>query len=212
MGEFFDTSGLIPRYLWAWYWARTRTTDSFGKERKSPDQLRKSRAFWFFCCRTSWSLGISWSPWDWRLFSRGRHSALWSSLNSVRGSTCDQPGKIPWNTPPWSGIEPGPQEGQTKSYPIGLPRPRPLGGQTVSYPTELSWPWPLGGQTVSYPTELSWPGPLGGQTLSYPTELSRLAFWHKTTKHYPPRQSGCMCASQMMWCAWSDWRVELWIK
>ena len=35
---------------------------------------------------------------------------------------CDQPGKIPWNTPPWLGIEPGPR-----------------GGQTVSYPTELSW-------------------------------------------------------------------------
>ena len=31
-------------------------------------------------------------------------------------------GKIPWNTPPWLGIEPGPR-----------------GGQTVSYPTELSW-------------------------------------------------------------------------
>ena len=31
-------------------------------------------------------------------------------------------GKIPWNTPPWLGIEPGPQE-----------------GQTVSYSTELSW-------------------------------------------------------------------------
>jgi len=31
--------------------------------------------------------------------------------------------KIPWNTPPWLGIEPGPR-----------------GGQTVSYPTELSWP------------------------------------------------------------------------
>jgi len=24
---------------------------------------------------------------------------------------CDQPGKIPWNTPPWLGIEPGPQGG-----------------------------------------------------------------------------------------------------
>ena len=35
---------------------------------------------------------------------------------------CDQPGKIPWNTPPWRGIKPGPQ-----------------GGQTVSYSTELSW-------------------------------------------------------------------------
>ena len=35
---------------------------------------------------------------------------------------CDQSGKIPWNTPPWLGIEPGPR-----------------GGQTVSYPTELSW-------------------------------------------------------------------------
>jgi len=38
-------------------------------------------------------------------------------------------GKIPWNAPPWLGIEPGPR-----------------GGQTVSYPTELSWltrtkPW-----------------------------------------------------------------------
>ena len=31
-------------------------------------------------------------------------------------------GKIPWNTPPWLGNEPGPR-----------------GGQTVSYPTELSW-------------------------------------------------------------------------
>jgi len=31
-------------------------------------------------------------------------------------------GKIPWNTPPWLGIEPG-----------------PWGGQTASYPTELSW-------------------------------------------------------------------------
>ena len=31
-------------------------------------------------------------------------------------------GKIPWNTPPWLGIE-----------------PRPQGGQTVSYSTELSW-------------------------------------------------------------------------
>jgi len=31
-------------------------------------------------------------------------------------------GKIPWNTPPWLGIEPGPQV-----------------GQTVSYSTELSW-------------------------------------------------------------------------
>jgi len=30
-------------------------------------------------------------------------------------------GKIPWNAPPWLGIEPGPQ-----------------GGRTVSYPTELS--------------------------------------------------------------------------
>jgi len=30
--------------------------------------------------------------------------------------------KIPWNTPPWLGIGPGPR-----------------GGQTVSYPTELSW-------------------------------------------------------------------------
>jgi len=34
---------------------------------------------------------------------------------------CDQPGKILRNTPPWLGIEPGPQ-----------------GGQTVSYSTELS--------------------------------------------------------------------------
>jgi len=31
-------------------------------------------------------------------------------------------GKIPWNTPPWLGNEPGPR-----------------GGQTVSYPTKLSW-------------------------------------------------------------------------
>jgi len=31
-------------------------------------------------------------------------------------------GKIPWNTPPWLGAEPGPQ-----------------GGQIVSYCTELSW-------------------------------------------------------------------------
>jgi len=40
-------------------------------------------------------------------------------------------GKIPWNTQPWLGIEPGPQ-----------------GGKPVSYPTELSWPGPQGGHTV----------------------------------------------------------------
>jgi len=62
-------------------------------------------------------------------------------------------GNIPWNTPPWLGIESGPQ-----------------GGQTVNYPTELSWP--QGGLAVIYPTELSWPQ--GGQTVSYPTELSWL--------------------------------------
>jgi len=49
-------------------------------------------------------------------FPRGRHSALGYSLNCVQGSSW----KIPWNTPPWSGI--GPQ-----------------GGQRVSCPTELSW-------------------------------------------------------------------------
>jgi len=81
-------------------------------------------------------------------------------------------GKIPWNTPPWPGSEPGPRGGQTVSYPTELPWPGPQGGQTVSYPTEVSWPGPQGGQTVSYPTELSWPWPQGGQTVSYPTELS----------------------------------------
>ena len=39
-------------------------------------------------------------------------------------------GKIPWNTPPCLGIEPGPQ-----------------GGQTVSYSTELSWLTILNGCT-----------------------------------------------------------------
>jgi len=59
---------------------------------------------------------------------------LWTGWQGVISQT-----KIPWNTPPWLGIEPGLQ-----------------GGQTVSYPTELSWHGLQGGQTVSYSSELSW--------------------------------------------------------
>ena len=45
-----------------------------------------------FCCRRlGWSIGISWSYW--RLSFKGRHFALWYSLNRVQGSTCDQPGE-----------------------------------------------------------------------------------------------------------------------
>jgi len=45
-----------------------------------------------------------------------------SSSNTVASTAIViSQGKIPWNTPPWLGIEPGPR-----------------GGQTVSYPTELS--------------------------------------------------------------------------
>ena len=52
-------------------------------------------------------------------------------------------GKIRQNTPPQSGIEPGPRRGQTVSYirsPTELSRPGPWRGQTVRYissPTEL---------------------------------------------------------------------------
>ena len=41
----------------------------------------------------------------------------WQSMTSQ--------GIIPWNTPPWLGIEPGPRGGQTVSY--------------IHSPTELSW-------------------------------------------------------------------------
>jgi len=72
---------------------------------------------------------ISWvadSP-LWRMFSRFVFALVGpasSSSNTVASTAdhSDQPGKIPWNTPPWLGIDPGPR-----------------GGQTVSYPTELSW-------------------------------------------------------------------------
>ena len=69
---------------------------------------------------------------DWAIF-------CYAGSGPGRVSSVINQGKIPWNTPPWLRIEPGPQ-----------------GGQTVSYSTELSWPGPQGGQTVSYSTELSW--------------------------------------------------------
>jgi len=68
--------------------------------------------------------------------------------------------------------------------------PGPQGGQTVSYPSELSWPGPQGGQTVRFihfPTELSWPGPRGGQTvrfIHFPTELSWPRSWRGQTVRY----------------------------
>ena len=47
---------------------------------------------------SDWSVGISWSSWDWRHFSRGHHSPLchlfccgagrWSFQTHVQGSTC----------------------------------------------------------------------------------------------------------------------------
>jgi len=81
---------------------------------------------WIFCCfavvlllfcgRPCWSVGISWSSWDWRLFSNGGATPVLDTPWTV------SQGKILRNTPPWSGIKPGPEE-----------------GQTVRYPTELSW-------------------------------------------------------------------------
>jgi len=93
-------------------------------------------------------------------------------------------GKIPWNTPPWLGVEFGLQGGQTMRFthsPTELSWPGPQSEQTVRFahsPTELSWPRLQRGQTVRFthsPTELSWPGPRGGQTvrlIPFPTELS----------------------------------------
>jgi len=71
-------------------------------------------------------------------FLRGRYSALWSSLNSVQGGTCNQLGKNPlkYSAMPWPVVEPGPHEGRTVRW--------------ISSPTELSWPRPQGGQTVRY--------------------------------------------------------------
>ena len=92
-------------------------------------------------------------------------------------------GKLPWNTLPWPGIEPGPSREKTVKYinsPTELSWPRPRRGRTVRYihySTELSWPRAWRGQTVRYmhsPTELSWPRPRRGRTVRYihsPTEL-----------------------------------------
>jgi len=55
-----------------------------------------------------------WCHWDLSHFLPRWLRTGWKSVISQ--------GKIPWNTPPWLGIE-----------------PRPLGEQTVSYSTELSW-------------------------------------------------------------------------
>ena len=89
-------------------------------------------------------------------------------------------GKIPWNTPPWLGIEPGPQ-----------------GGQTVSYPTELSWARPQGGQTVSYLTELSWPGPQRGQTMSYYFSSTRALI---ILFSEPPKPEACWISRSKKLC------------
>ena len=71
----------------------------------------------------SWSIGISESSWDWRLFFLGGATRLFGTSWTVyKAAHVTSQGKIPWNTLTWSGIELGPQ-----------------GGQTVSYPTELSW-------------------------------------------------------------------------
>jgi len=51
---------------------------------------------------------------------------LWGEIGPFSAMLAEnglvEPGKIPWNIPPWLGIEPGPR-----------------GGQTVSYPTDLTW-------------------------------------------------------------------------
>jgi len=59
------------------------------------------------------------------IFIRGCHSTPLSGTpwTVYKAAHVISQGKIPWNTPPWSRIEPG-----------------PWGGQTVSYPSELSWP------------------------------------------------------------------------
>jgi len=61
---------------------------------------------------------------DWAIFSFELKTGWQNAISQ---------GKILWNTPPWLGIEPGPQ-----------------GGQTVSYPAELSWAFYLLGDKVRY--------------------------------------------------------------
>jgi len=72
-------------------------------------------------------------------------------------------GKIPWNTPPWLGIEPGPR-----------------GGQTVSYPTELSWLTVINSQTLALKTISSWAESTSSCTINLNSCLPAHHFHGKT--------------------------------
>jgi len=50
---------------------------------------------WFSCLSPGWSVGISWSWWNWRDFFKGVQLHSLVLLNCVQGSICDQPGKNP---------------------------------------------------------------------------------------------------------------------
>jgi len=63
----------------------------------------------------------------------GRDWAIFGHAGTGRVGRITQ-GKIPWNIPPWLGIEPGPRRGQTV--------------RCIHSPIEPSWPRARRGQTV----------------------------------------------------------------
>ena len=119
-----------------------------------------------------WSVGFSWSSWDWKCFFLGAPSSFLTTASAVvccvQGSIFDQPGKNPFKYSAIAGNwirttrRADSEIHQFSHWTIMTRRPGPWRGPTVRYirsPTEPSWPMPRKGQTVRYihsPTELSW--------------------------------------------------------